>query len=97
MMAAGDTYAAGSTGGEAEHALTVEEMPSHNHQLLKGNGSQTDSGGQWKAVDGNYYAWADPKNDNLYYWWSNTYKNGGSQPHNNLPPYLAVYTWVRTA
>ena len=22
---------------------------------------------------------------------------GGNQPHNNLPPYLAVYMWRRTA
>lgn len=22
---------------------------------------------------------------------------GGSQPHNNLPPYLSVYIWLRTA
>ena len=22
---------------------------------------------------------------------------GGSQPHNNMPPYLAVYMWKRTA
>lgn len=22
---------------------------------------------------------------------------GGSQPHNNMPPYLTVYAWKRTA
>ena len=22
---------------------------------------------------------------------------GGNQPHNNMPPYLAVYAWKRTA
>ena len=31
ILAAGDTYAAGSTGGEATHTLTVNEMPRHNH------------------------------------------------------------------
>lgn len=31
LLAAGDTYSAGSTGGEAQHTLTVDEMPSHYH------------------------------------------------------------------
>lgn len=31
LLAASDTYAAGSTGGEATHVLTVNEMPSHAH------------------------------------------------------------------
>ena len=29
LLGAGDTYAAGATGGEAAHALTVNEMPPH--------------------------------------------------------------------
>ena len=33
LLAAGDTYAAGKTGGEATHTLTVEEMPAHNHSF----------------------------------------------------------------
>ncbi|MBR3689739.1 MAG: tail fiber protein, partial [Eggerthellaceae bacterium] len=28
-----DAYALGATGGEEEHVLTVEEMPSHDHAL----------------------------------------------------------------
>lgn len=31
LLAAGSTYAAGATGGEANHILTENEMPSHNH------------------------------------------------------------------
>ena len=31
LLSAGDTYAVGSEGGEAQHTLTVEEMPSHSH------------------------------------------------------------------
>lgn len=31
LLAAGSTYAAGTTGGEATHTLTVEEMPAHTH------------------------------------------------------------------
>ena len=31
ILAAGDSYAAGSTGGEATHTLSVDEMPAHTH------------------------------------------------------------------
>lgn len=31
LLSAGDTYAAGSTGGAATHTLTVDEMPAHSH------------------------------------------------------------------
>lgn len=43
LLAAGSTYSAGATGGEATHALTVNEMPSHNHTPANHNtaGSNT--------------------------------------------------------
>ena len=31
ILAAGDTYTNGEVGGEAEHTLTEDEMPKHNH------------------------------------------------------------------
>lgn len=83
LLASGSSYAAGSTGGEAEHTLTVDEMPSHqyidtsaswvqaNHFLARG----TDYGVSEKTI----------------------YNIGNDQPHNNMPPYLAVYVWKRTA
>lgn len=44
LLSAGDTYAAGEEGGEAEHTLSVAEMPKHRH--LPGNvgtaGSESD-------------------------------------------------------
>jgi hypothetical protein len=33
LLAAGETHTAGSIGGEAEHKLTIDEMPSHAHRL----------------------------------------------------------------
>ena len=39
ILAAGDTYTAGSTGGAATHTLTVSEMPSHNHGKITLTGS----------------------------------------------------------
>ena len=86
LLAAGDTYTAGSTGGEAQHTLTIAEMPSHDHAA--GNNIQFVTSGspaEWNIATGsqNYHAVA------------NTTSTGGSQPHNNMPPYLAVYAWKR--
>lgn len=36
ILAAGDTYNAGATGGEAKHQLTADEMPAHVHRLAFG-------------------------------------------------------------
>lgn len=101
LLAAGDSYAAGSTGGEATHTLSVNEMPWHTHiqsvqaanlgtakTVIKG----TEGKGQY---DGTSLVHQDD-------WLINanaleTLPNGNSQPHNNMPPYLAVYMWVRTA
>ena len=46
LLAAGDSYAAGSTGGEASHTLTVNEMPSHSHSAWTG-GAGGHSHGLW--------------------------------------------------
>lgn len=97
LLAAGDTYAAGSTGGEASHKLTVDEMPSHLHRLLKGDAYNSFSNGMIRAEPNSYFAYANEKRDNKYYWASNTAGSGKDVPHNNMPPYLAVYMWVRTA
>lgn len=86
------SYAAGAKGGEATNTLTVSEMPSHNH-AYSGSGDNTD------------YTWAAPNLRLRYiYTEENPYPGiltssyeGGGQPHNNLPPYLAVYMWQRTA
>lgn len=82
LLAAGSTYAAGSTGGEAEHILTVEEMPPHTHSFSSFNkdGSTSSSSGAAKTA-------VTAETDSA----------GGGVAHNNMPPYLAVYVWKRTA
>jgi hypothetical protein len=94
ILAAGDTYAAGSTGGEATHTLTVNEMPRHNHdhvmwyrdQKFGLNGRGGDVGSlrlEFSSADCTDGICTDFKGD--------------SQPHNNLPPYLTAYIWRRIA
>lgn len=89
LLAAGSQYIAGSTGGEAEHTLTVKEMPSHNHSAT------------FNTIDSpsfsRYYALVETRSV-LYQKYQNATSNtGGNQPHNNMPPYLAVYMWKRIA
>ena len=95
LLAAGDTYAAGATGGEATHTLTVNEMPSHVHApnqwvQVMSPGGNTGIIGQEGTMTGSYGDFVSEQN-------YNSSAAGGDQPHNNMPPYLAVYVWKRTA
>ena len=90
LFAAGDNYKAGSTGGEYTHVLTVNEMPTHTHSIGRGWGTDTGETRFVYAESAQKYAnWSDAE--------LKTYDTGGSQPHNNMPPYLAVYMWKRIA
>lgn len=91
LLAAGTTYTAGTTGGEATHTLTVNEMPSHSHYQKRYWGS---SGSANQA-----YTWGTEFTDAHAYGSQidTTHSTGGGGPHNNMPPYLAVYVWKRTA
>jgi microcystin-dependent protein len=41
LLAAGSSYTAGSTGGEATHTLSTAEMPSHTHTYSGTSGTQS--------------------------------------------------------
>lgn len=83
LLAAGDTYTVGATGGEATHVLTVNEMPSHNHVYsFPGHDTGTDWYGQNGVAKGST---------------DTTRSSGGGLAHNNMPPYQTVYVWQRTA
>lgn len=86
LLSSGDTYTNGDTGGEATHTLTVEEMPSHSHTTVE----FTTPSGQMNASSGTVAWWTGGIG-------SGTGTTGGSQPHNNMPPYLVVYMWKRIA
>lgn len=89
LLAAGTTYKAGATGGEATHKLTENEIPEHRHSIWYPNAN-----GEQSAAIG--YPEAGSKNT----WYAEASKTsgvGGGGAHNNMPPYLAVYVWKRTA
>ena len=84
LLAAGSYANAGTFGGEAEHTLTVDEMPAHSHSIP--NMSGRDEGVEWVGQSGT----AAPQT-------RTTAIHGGGAAHNNMPPYLAVYMWKRVA
>ena len=83
LLAAGSTYSAGATGGEATHTLTVDEMPKHSHGIQL-TSKATASGTDYVRVSS-----TGDVTSNLIS------ETGGGQAHNNMPPYLSVYVWQR--
>lgn len=88
ILASGDSYKTGATGGEATHTLTVDEMPSHTHDIASGVTYTSDATGNIQAVQ-----------NNSYFHYTNSYNTksaGGGQAHNNMPPYYSMPFWIRT-
>lgn len=134
LLASGDTYTAGNTGGEATHTLTTDEMPSHTHIQNSHNHTQNshyhtppNSSFKFLTTDADIIlnstkrAYTDQSSSGVHYAFASAAKNGigetntggtiatnksttatnqdtgGSQAHNNMPPYLTVFMWKRIA
>lgn len=81
IVGVGSGYGLGATGGEAFHTLTEAEMPKHTHDHRHAPVYFADTGGGDMAQGGGTKA-TPPK-------WT-TDSTGGSQPHENRPPYYAL-------
>ena len=83
----------GSTGGEQTHTLTVAEMPYHSHPILLN--SSTGSYDTWD------YSYGAAKANRSYFSQGPAEPiiggTGGTGAHNNMPPYISVAIWRRTA
>lgn len=83
----------GEVGGESEHTLTTDEMPKHRHAVqctkdeASGYGISTSSGFTNRVL----VTGATAKSTGT------TYYSGSGAAHNNMPPYINVVIWRRTA
>lgn len=93
-VGAGGDYAAGSVGGEKEHTLIIDEMPRHNH---RGN-NFTPGYAQSTIEKDKYITLLDYINGaGVESQYGSVSHSGGSQPHNNMQPYIAAYRYRRIA
>ena len=68
--------------------LTVEQIPAHSHGRRTSAGGRGGASGDTSGSKG--YQWHDSGN-------SNTTETGGGKAHDNMPPYITVYMFRRTA
>ena len=102
LIGAGGGFAGGATGGSADavvvshtHSASVSD-PSHAHNYLKttrqGASGPLENGGEWDAVQSTVATSAATTGISV----SNS-TTGVSPTNANLPPYVVVYMWQRTA
>jgi len=84
------TLTAGNTGGTYEHQLTVDQMPTHDHEL-EFNATRSNVDIDFR---GSQRQFLSPTTivDRL-----ESADTGGNQSHENTPPAFGLYVWTRTA
>lgn len=100
----------GTTGGEETHKLTTSEMPSHshggsaastgahNHGISRIVSSSNRPGRYWGSNSDDASAYTIEFNsDGTHSHTLSINNTGGGSAHNNMPPYLVVNIWKRTA
>jgi microcystin-dependent protein len=73
----------GLTGGERTVTLTEKQIPAHNH-----GGTYTNAG------TARTHAWLASGGSAMGF---DTVESGGGEAHNNMPPYIQIAAWRRTA
>lgn len=102
-VSAGTNYIVGDTGGESEHTLIQGELPKVEGEARMG---WSDSSAAGIMVVGTSGALSSKASGSTYFTrgsTTGTYNNvltmsfGDNQAHNNMPPYIVVNRWHRTA
>ena len=96
LLGSGDLYSNGSEGGESNHTLSIEEIPSHNHFYNSWQNGYTQNGiSPEKYTTPIRLHQEIALDENKEY--TNSNFTGGGQAHNNMPPYLSVNIWKRVS
>ncbi len=74
----------GTTGGERNVTLTVDQIPSHSHGSVYSQHASGTKSQAWYTAAGTSLAYG-------------AVVTGGGLAHNNMPPYIQISAWRRTA
>ena len=103
LLAQSNSHPAGTTGGSENVTLTEANLPAHRHLIMNNNSADsTPTSGNtlarydrsFGAREGEYYSLNTNSGEAV---WGRTSATGSGTAHNNMPPYVAVYVWERTA
>lgn len=108
LLGMSSSYPAGSQGGEATHTLTTSEIPFHNHAIGQAGNTSLVLPTNVAVDDSSHSQYVTTLEGGRSGWYKSSVAWGGAiatrdqtspynQAHNNMPPYLAVYIWKRTA
>lgn len=103
LLAQSEDHPAGETGGAETVELIEADLPAHRHLVMNNNAADsTPTSGNtlarydrsFGAREGEYYNLNTNSGEAV---WGRTSATGSGTAHNNMPPYVAVYVWERTA
>lgn len=99
LIASDASHSVGWSGGEAAHALTEAEMPTHNHTIAysKDGNPYPGTGNGTFGLNMALTTLLTTSTDDLAYFVTATQTRGAGQAYTNMQPSLAVARWKRVA
>ena len=94
LLGAGDRFKPGEEDGEAVHILSEDEIPHHGHEIMymiQNSSGVSPEGDMLLAAAAGGSVKGEVRTKTI------TGMESYGAAHNNMPPYLAVYVWKRTA
>lgn len=104
IVGAGDEYNLGNTGGEKQHTLTTDELPSHSHAFkdyyyVENENALTERNitnyDKITTNNGGGSNSTDDDNDSLMFYSHDTLNAGEGLSHENRPPYYALFYIIK--